>query len=126
MLQSFVSVTTKVAKKAALLPLYMRPKQVFTHGKGCYLFDSNGRSFLDFTSGIAVNALGHGHKDVAAIIGDQAGELIHLSNLYHNEYAEGLAQMMVDSIGSNDPKLDGAQVFFCNSGTEANEGFRSY
>ena len=109
--------------KGPLLPLYARPHQVFTHGQGCYLIDSNGKKFLDFTSGIAVNALGHNHPKVVEIVADQASKLIHLSNLYHNEYAQGLAQMIVDSLGENDTKLSGgAQVFFANTGTEANEG----
>lgn len=83
--------------------------------------DSSGRRYIDFTSGIAVNALGHNHPKVVEIIRDQAGKLIHLSNLYHNEYAQGLAQMIIDSL-SKDPKMDKGQVFFSNSGTEANEG----
>lgn len=110
-----------------LLPLYGRPSQLFTHGEGCYLVDSTGKRFIDFTSGIAVNALGHNHPKVVEIISKQAGKLIHLSNLYHNEYAQGLAQMIVDSL-EKDPKMDKGQVFFSNSGTEANEGmhFRTY
>ncbi|KAJ3332143.1 acetylornithine aminotransferase, partial [Kappamyces sp. JEL0680] len=105
-----------------LLPLYARPSQLFVKGNGCYLTDQHGKTYLDFTSGIAVNALGHAHPKVVEIISDQAKKLIHLSNLYHNEYAEGLAQQIVDSIGSENEQLSGAQVFFCNSGTEANEG----
>ncbi|KAJ3253079.1 acetylornithine aminotransferase [Boothiomyces macroporosus] len=103
-----------------LLPLYGRPANVFTHGQGCYLVDKNEKKFLDFTAGIAVNALGHGDLQIAEIIHDQAKKLIHLSNLYHNEYAEGLAEMMVDSLQGT--SLNDSQVFFCNSGTEANEG----
>ncbi|KAJ3270687.1 acetylornithine aminotransferase [Terramyces sp. JEL0728] len=103
-----------------LLPLYGRPPNVFTHGQGCYLVDKNEKKFLDFTAGIAVNALGHGDLKIAEIIHDQAKKLIHLSNLYHNEYAEGLAELMIASL--KDTTLNDAQVFFCNSGTEANEG----
>lgn len=119
MLRTFLR---RSSTKSPLLPLYARPEQLFTHGQGCYLFDSTGRSYLDFTSGIAVNALGHNHPKVVEIISKQAGKLIHLSNLYHNEYAQGLAQMIVDSIGEGDEKISDAQVFFCNSGAEANEG----
>jgi acetylornithine/succinyldiaminopimelate/putrescine aminotransferase len=111
----------KLSTSGPLLPLYARPNQLFTHGEGCYLIDSTGRKYIDFTSGIAVNALGHNHPEVVKIIRDQAGKLIHLSNLYHNEYAQGLAQMIVNSL-DGDPKLDKGQVFFSNSGTEANEG----
>jgi acetylornithine/succinyldiaminopimelate/putrescine aminotransferase len=109
-------------KRGSLLPLYARPKNVFVSGQGCSLFDSTGKEFLDFTAGIAVNALGHNHQEVVNIIAQQAKKLIHLSNLYHNEYAEGLADMMVAGIRPTDKHLEDAQIFFCNSGTEANEG----
>ena len=120
MKKSFVR-RLQTAPSGPLLPLYARPSQLFTHGEGCYLVDSTGQRFIDFTSGIAVNALGHNHPKVVEIISKQAGRLIHLSNLYHNEYAQGLAQMIIDSL-EKDPKMDKGQVFFSNSGTEANEG----
>lgn len=118
MLRSF----SRKVSSGPIIPLYARPAGLkFIKGEGCYLFDTKHRKFLDFTSGIAVNALGHNHPKVVEIIKDQASKLIHLSNLYDNEYQTGLAQMIVDSL-CLDPKLSDSQVFFCNSGTEANEG----
>lgn len=111
-----------IRKYSSLLQVYARPKNTFVNGQGCFLTDSTGRKYLDFTAGIAVNALGHNDKKVAEIIADQAKKLIHLSNLYHNEYAEQMADKMVASLNNSDPHLKDAQVFFANSGTEANEG----
>ncbi|KAJ3292945.1 acetylornithine aminotransferase [Rhizoclosmatium sp. JEL0117] len=114
------------ASKSALLGLYPQPPNVFTHGQGAVLVDAAHNKFLDFNSGIAVNALGHNHPDVVRTIGDQAAKLIHLSNLYANEYAETCAQKLVDGVTNKDAGReawwgDAAKVFFCNSGTEANE-----
>ncbi|KAJ3188916.1 acetylornithine aminotransferase [Gaertneriomyces sp. JEL0708] len=109
--------------KHYLLQLYGRPNVIFTHGQGCYLYDQAGRKFLDMNAGIAVNALGHADRELQSVIADQAGKLIHLSNLYHNEYAGPFAKAIVDSL----PHVPGgalgqnSKVFFCNSGTEANE-----
>ena len=94
---------------------YKRPPVVFTHGKGCYLYDSAGRAYLDFLGGIAVNALGHAHPRVVAAIRRQAARAIHISNLYHNPYQGPLAAKLAKWSG-----LD--HVFFTNSGTEAIEG----
>jgi len=78
---------------------------------------------LDFSAGIAVNALGHADEGVLKVLQDQAGKLLHASNLYHNEYAGRLAELLVELTKSHDaPSFDGARVFFANSGTEANEG----
>jgi acetylornithine aminotransferase len=109
-------------KRSSLLPLYARPSNTFIKGIGCHLIDSSGKKFLDFTAGIAVNALGHNHPQIVSIIANQAEKLIHLSNLYHNEYAEGFADLMLDDIRQTDKHLQQSQIFFCNSGTEANEG----
>ncbi|TPX30357.1 hypothetical protein SmJEL517_g06058 [Synchytrium microbalum] len=110
-----------------LLQMYGRPNLIFSHGKGCYLYDMAGRQYLDLNSGIAVNALGHGDERLAKIIADQATKLIHLSNLYHNEYAGQLAELLVQALGNrgkwaNTSEYGGSKVFLCNSGTEANEG----
>ncbi len=94
---------------------YKRPPVVFTRGKGCYLYDSNGRAYLDFLGGIAVNALGHAHPRVVAAIRREAARAIHISNLYHNPYQGPLAAKLAKWSG-----LD--RVFFTNSGTEAIEG----
>ncbi|KNC96386.1 acetylornithine and succinylornithine aminotransferase [Spizellomyces punctatus DAOM BR117] len=118
------STTTQLAEDAKyLLQLYPRPDVIFTKGEGCYLYDQAGRKFLDLNAGIAVNALGHGDKQVQEIISDQAGKLIHLSNLYHNEHAGKFAKMIVDSLPQTKEGNmgKGSKVFFCNSGTEANE-----
>lgn len=94
---------------------YKRPPVVFTRGKGCYLYDSSGRAYLDFLGGIAVNALGHAHPRVVAAIRREAARAIHFSNLYHNPYQGPLAAKLAKWSG-----LD--RVFFTNSGTEAIEG----
>ncbi|KAJ3024617.1 UNVERIFIED_CONTAM: acetylornithine aminotransferase [Siphonaria sp. JEL0065] len=111
-----------------LLGLYPQPSMVFTHGEKSHLFDSNGNKYLDFNSGIAVNALGHNDKDVVNAIKEQAGRLIHLSNLYKNEYGADCAGLLVKSLVGGDAARqawwgqdDDVKVFLCNSGTEANE-----
>jgi acetylornithine/N-succinyldiaminopimelate aminotransferase len=99
---------------SALLPVYDR-ELVLVSGKGARLFDKEGRSYLDFAAGIGVNGLGYGDRKVVAAIRQQAGRLIHASNLFHTEPAAALAQRLV---GLAFP----ARAFFCNSGTEAGEG----
>lgn len=100
---------------------YNRPPIVLTKGKGCWVYDLADRKFLDFSAGIAVNALGHADAELASVIADQATKLIHLSNLYHNEYAGELAELLVN-ITKEGGGFEAARVFFSNSGTEANEG----
>ncbi|KXS16931.1 acetylornithine and succinylornithine aminotransferase [Gonapodya prolifera JEL478] len=107
--------------KKYLLPLYGRPDIVLTHGEGCRVFDSDGRSYVDFCAGIAVTALGHGDPDVARVVGEQAAKMIHSSNLFHNEHAGPLAELLVEELGARGHWSEGAKVFFGNSGTEANE-----
>lgn len=100
----------------ALAPTYTRAPVPFVRGEGVYLYDAEGRGYLDFASGIAVNALGYGDAGVARAITEalQTG-LIHTSNLYRTEPGERLAAELV--------RLSFAdRVFFCNSGAEANEG----
>jgi acetylornithine aminotransferase/acetylornithine/N-succinyldiaminopimelate aminotransferase len=103
------------AEARHLMNTYKRPPVVFTHGKGCYLYDDRGRAYLDFLGGIAVNALGHAHPRVVAAIRREAARAIHISNLYHNPYQGPLAAKLAKWSG-----LD--RVFFTNSGTEAIEG----
>jgi acetylornithine aminotransferase/acetylornithine/N-succinyldiaminopimelate aminotransferase len=98
-----------------LLPTYDRQKVLFTRGKDVYLWDSKGKKYLDFLSGLGVNALGHGHPAIQAVLKKQAGKLIHISNLFFHEYQSELAKKLVKVSG-----LD--KAFFCNSGTEAWEG----
>jgi acetylornithine/N-succinyldiaminopimelate aminotransferase len=110
---SLASVSRMEAK--LLLPTYERQPILFVRGRGVYLWDSHGKRYLDFLSGIGVNALGHNHPAVQSAIKRQAGRLIHVSNLFFHEYQAELAQMLTQISG-----LD--RVFFCNSGTEAWEG----
>jgi acetylornithine/N-succinyldiaminopimelate aminotransferase len=110
---SLASVSRMEAK--LLLPTYERQPILFVRGRGVYLWDSRGRRYLDFLSGIGVNALGHNHPAIQATIKRQASKLIHVSNLFFHEYQAELAQMLTEISG-----LD--RAFFCNSGTEAWEG----
>lgn len=87
---------------------------VFTHGEGCYLYDQEGKAYLDFAAGIAVCALGHNHPELTRAISEQARKLLHVSNLFLNEPAVDLAEALCARSFAD-------QVFFCNSGAEANE-----
>ena len=86
----------------------------FVRGEGPYLWDADGKKYLDFLGGLAVNGLGHCHPNVVAAIREQAGKLLHVSNLYYIEPQVKLAKLLIDN-----SELD--QCFFCNSGAEANE-----
>jgi acetylornithine/N-succinyldiaminopimelate aminotransferase len=99
----------------ALLPNYNRADLAFERGEGAWLWTTDGRRFLDFGSGLATTALGHGHKGLADAIGAQAHKLMHVSNLYRIPEAERLAERLVAATFAD-------TVFFCNSGAEANEG----
>jgi acetylornithine/N-succinyldiaminopimelate aminotransferase len=98
----------------ALLPVYERDL-VLVKGKGAKLFDKDGRTWLDFAAGIAVNGFGYGDRKIVAAIRKQAGLLIHASNLFHTEPASALAARLVALAFPS-------KVFFCNSGSEACEG----
>jgi len=98
-----------------LLPTYNRYPLVLDRGKGVFLYDLEGKKYLDFVAGLGVNALGHAHPRIVKAIREQAAKVIHLSNLYYNEYQGPLAEKLC--------QLSGLQrVFFSNSGTEAIEG----
>jgi acetylornithine aminotransferase/acetylornithine/N-succinyldiaminopimelate aminotransferase len=103
------------SEQKLLLPTYDRHKVLFVRGRGVYLWDSCGRRYLDFLSGIGVNALGHTHPVIQAALKRQAGRLIHTSNLFFHEYQAELGARLTRISG-----LD--RAFFCNSGTEAWEG----
>jgi acetylornithine aminotransferase/acetylornithine/N-succinyldiaminopimelate aminotransferase len=103
------------AEARYLMHTYRRPPILFTHGRGCRLYDSQGREYLDFLGGIAVNALGHAHPRLVRTIRREAGRAIHFSNLFQNPYQAPLARKLVEWSG-----LD--RVFFTNSGTEAIDG----
>ncbi|GAA5839281.1 hypothetical protein JCM11251_006026 [Rhodosporidiobolus azoricus] len=121
---------------AVTLNTYVRPSFILARGKGCKVFDTQDREFLDFSGGIAVNALGHADEGVAKVLQDQSRKLVHNSNLWHNEWSGELAYLLVqktkefgglgyakDSAETNGKAEDGGlKVFFTNSGTESNEG----
>ena len=98
-----------------MMKTYRRPPEVFTHGRGCRLYDSQGREYLDFLAGIAVNAMGYAHPRMVRVIRREAGRATHVSNLFHNPYQAPLARKLAQWSG-----LD--RVFFSNSGSEAIEG----
>jgi acetylornithine/N-succinyldiaminopimelate aminotransferase len=98
-----------------MIKTYRRPPEVFTHGRGCRLYDSQGRAYLDFLAGIAVNATGYAHPRMVRVIRREAGRATHVSNLFHNPYQGPLAHKLAQWSG-----LD--RVFFANSGSEAVEG----
>jgi acetylornithine aminotransferase len=93
---------------------YKRFPIVLTQGEGCTLFDSKGGTYTDFVAGIAVCNLGHAHPGIAKALADQAGRLVHVSNLYYTEPQIALAHWLVEHSFAD-------RVFFCNSGAEANE-----
>lgn len=97
-----------------LMKNYARQPVAFTHGEGCHLFDESGRRYLDGLSGIAVNTLGHNHPRLTAALERQLHRLIHTSNLYRVPEQEALADRLALLSGMD-------EVFFCNSGCEANE-----
>jgi acetylornithine/N-succinyldiaminopimelate aminotransferase len=103
------------SEKKLLLPTYDRYQVLFEKGRGVYLWDANGKRYLDFLSGIGVNALGHAHPAILSTLRRQAGRLIHVSNLFFHPYQAELAKQLTRISG-----LD--RTFFCNSGTEAWEG----
>jgi predicted acetylornithine/succinylornithine family transaminase len=98
-----------------LMPTYPAPSVQFVRGEGTELWDRDGRRYLDFLSGLAVVSLGHAHPEVAAALAEQARTLLHVSNLYGTEPGADVARTLDRLLGG------GGQVFFCNSGAEANE-----
>ncbi|CAE6424107.1 unnamed protein product [Rhizoctonia solani] len=115
----------------SIVNTYARPPFILQRGKGSWVWDTTDRKYLDFSAGIAVNALGHGYAELAKVAGEQAAALLHTSNAFHHEWAGNLASLIVGltkrdgglgfEAGSQDI-VGGAKVFFTNSGTEANEG----
>jgi len=104
----------KALDERYVLHTYGRTPFVLERGEGMYVYDTEGKAYLDFVAGIAVNALGHADPGVAGAIADQASQLIHVSNLYHTIPQAELAEMLVESSFAD-------KVFFCNSGTESVE-----
>jgi predicted acetylornithine/succinylornithine family transaminase len=109
--------TTAVIKAMAtkyIMNTYGERKLALVRGEGPYVWDADGKKYLDFLGGLAVNGLGHCHPNVVAAIREQAGKLFHVSNLYYIEPQARLAKLLIDN-------CDLDQCFFCNSGAEANE-----
>jgi len=102
-------------QKQSLLQVYSRPEIVISHGHGVYLYDSDGKKYLDFTAGIAVNSLGHCDPGAVQVLQEQAYKLWHCSNLFHSEPPIKLAGLLTDCTFAE-------KVFFTNSGAEAVEG----
>ena len=98
-----------------VLQNYARYPLVLARGKGCHVFDLDGHRYLDFLAGIGVNALGHAHPRIVGVIREQAGLLLHTSNLYYNQYQGPLAKRLAEISGLQ-------RTFFANTGTEAMEG----
>ena len=94
---------------------YKRSDMIFTHGRGCYVFDQSGKKYLDFLGGIAVNALGYSYPDLVKTIRREAGRAVHVSNLFHNPFQGPLAAKLAKWSGMD-------RAFFTNSGSEAVEG----
>ncbi len=106
-----------------LLGTYNRYPVAFARGKGVFLYDLDDRRYLDFVSGLGVNALGHAHPRIVKTIREQAAKLIHISNLYYNEYQGELAEKLCGLAGAaSGGVLANSRAFFQNSGTEAIEG----
>src|SRR6266446_4065397 len=98
-----------------VVPTYARFDLVLERGEGSYVWDINGRRYLDFGGGIAVCVLGHANPEITDALAEQSRKLVHVSNLYYTEPQARLAKRIVDLIAPG-------RVFFCNSGAEANEG----
>lgn len=111
---SIVRTVTADLYDAHVLKNYARPAITIVRGRGAQVWDDAGKAYLDFTSGIAVSALGHCHPHWVASVQRQAAELIHVSNLFRNPQQGELARRIVGYAGPG-------RVFFCNSGAEANE-----
>ncbi len=106
--------TTSTAASPHVMNTYGRLPVALSHGVGCRVWDVNGKEYLDGLGGIAVNTLGHAHPKLVAALQEQVGKMIHCSNYYHVPLQEQLAAKLVELSGLTN-------VFFCNSGLEANE-----
>ncbi|MGB6019813.1 MAG: aminotransferase class III-fold pyridoxal phosphate-dependent enzyme, partial [Sulfurimonadaceae bacterium] len=103
-------------KNSYVMPTYARADVEFVSGDNATLMDSEGRDYIDFTSGIGVVSIGHGDNVLARTLADQAKKIIHISNLYYIEPQERAAKKIVEASGYD------MKCFFGNSGAEANEG----
>jgi acetylornithine/N-succinyldiaminopimelate aminotransferase len=114
---SLSSATNKIEEpfRKYVVPSYARFDIALSHGEGAYVWDVDGKRYLDLAGGIAVTALGHANPEIADTIAAQARKLVHTSNLYYHEGQGRIAEQMVQLIGPG-------KMFFCNTGAEANEG----
>jgi len=108
-------ITMEIDPEDIFVPTYKRSGAPFVKGRGMYVYDSDGKEYLDFGSGIAVNALGHAHPVLLEVLKNQSELVIHTSNLYYNQPQIDIAVRLVKHSFAS-------KVFLCNSGTEANEG----
>ncbi|WPH04105.1 acetylornithine aminotransferase, mitochondrial [Acrodontium crateriforme] len=117
------SQTTRLVNSHApfMVPTYVRPPPMFHKGEGCYIWDVENRPYLDFTSGIAVNSLGHCDPEISQIMFQQSKTLVHASNLYYNPWTGALSQLLIEKTRESGAMKDAGKVFVCNSGSEANE-----
>src|SRR4029453_13095257 len=106
---------TPASLESAILGAYKGPPIELVRGHGVYLYDAEGKSYLDFGSGIAVNSLGYDDPGLKSALHAASEGLIHTSNLYHTAPGERLAAALV-------ARSFASRAFFCNSGAEANEG----
>src|SRR5580765_3230573 len=109
------SFTAPASPSVAVMPTYARQNVVFERGEGAWLISTSGERYLDFASGVAVNALGHAHPKLIAALTEQAHQLWHCSNLYRIAGQERLAERLCEATFAD-------KVFFSNSGAEACEG----
>jgi len=98
-----------------VIPTYGERQVAFTRGKGVYLWDTEGKRYLDLLSGLSVNSLGYSHPEIVKVIKAQVSQLIHISNLYYHQSQIRLAEKLIKL------SFPGGKCFFCNSGAEANE-----
>lgn len=111
---SFTLEQAQALESQFLMQTYARNPVMLVRGKGCTMYDANGKAYLDFISGIGVNVLGYDHPRVRRVLREQ-GDLLHTSNLYYHPFQGQLAERLAKAAGM-------ARTFFCNTGTEANEG----
>lgn len=109
-----LAMSTATPTEPHVMTTYGRVPIALSHGKGCRVWDVNGKVYLDALAGIAVNTLGHAHPKLVRALQDQVGKLIHTSNYYYNPATEELARLLVERSGLTN-------VFFCSTGLEANE-----
>ncbi|MBZ5669511.1 MAG: aspartate aminotransferase family protein [Acidobacteriia bacterium] len=102
-------------EKRVLIPTYDRLPILAVRGEGCYLYDENGKKYLDFLGGLAVNSLGYAHPEIMAALRDEAETILHVSNLLYHPYQAPLAEKLTRLSGMD-------RAFFANSGTEAIDG----